>query len=287
MTLDDELQAALNRWVQEGPLNRLPDHSGPIFDPPLWGCADGDDPLWAQYQTIIGPEHLTPREVLGVPPWRPLRVWCWVLPIAEAIRASNRREDAVPSLWWGQQRQHGEELNDALRRQAEDWLRARGYLAVAPVISDRFVVDWAPEGKGFRSSWSERHAIYVAGMGSFSLNDGFITARGIAMRCGSLVTDAPLTVTPRRIEHPYALCPELAGGTCGVCIQRCPAGAITAAGHDKVRCLEYQREAIVPLRDRLYRVKTIGCGLCQVRVPCEFGTPPRPDADRRAREESA
>jgi len=287
MTLDDELQAALNRWVQEGPLNRLPDHSGPIFDPPLWGCADGDDPLWAQYQTIIGPEHLTPREVLGVPPWRPLRVWCWVLPIAEAIRASNRREDAVPSLWWGQQRQHGEELNDALRRQAEDWLRARGYLAVAPVISDRFVVDWAPEGKGFRSSWSERHAIYVAGMGSFSLSDGFITARGIAMRCGSLVTDAPLTVTPRRIEHPYALCPELAGGTCGVCIQRCPAGAITAAGHDKVRCLEYQREAIVPLRDRLYRVKTIGCGLCQVRVPCEFGTPPRPDADRRAREESA
>jgi len=168
-----------------------------------------------------------------------------------------------------------------------DWLRARGYLAVAPVISDRFVVDWAPEGKGFRSSWSERHAIYVAGMGSFSLSDGFITARGIAMRCGSLVTDAPLTVTPRRIEHPYALCPELAGGTCGVCIQRCPAGAITAAGHDKVRCLEYQREAIVPLRDRLYRVKTIGCGLCQVRVPCEFGTPPRPDADRRAREESA
>ena len=287
MTLDDELQAALNRWVQEGPLNRLPDHSGPIFDPPLWGCADGDDPLWAQYQTIIGPEHLTPREVLGVPPWRPLRVWCWVLPIAEAIRASNRREDAVPSLWWGQQRQHGEELNDALRRQAEDWLRARGYLAVAPVISDRFVVDWAPEGKGFRSSWSERHAIYVAGMGSFSLSDGFITARGIAMRCGSLVTDAPLTVTPRRIEHPYALCPELAGGTCGVCIQRCPAGAITAAGHDKVRCLEYQREAIVPLRDSLYRVKTIGCGLCQVRVPCEFGIPPRPDADHGAREESA
>lgn len=287
MTLDDELQAALNRWVQESPLNRLPDDSGPIFDPPLWGCADGDDPLWAQYQTIIGPEHLTPREVLGVSPWRPLRVWCWVLPIAEAIRASNRREDAVPSLWWGQQRQHGEELNDALRRHAEDWLRARGYLAVAPVISDRFVIDWSTAGAGPKSNWSERHAIYVAGMGSFSLSDGFITARGIAMRCGSLVTDAPLSVTPRRIDDPYALCPELAGGTCGVCIQRCPAGAITAAGHDKVRCLEYQREAIAPLRDRLYRVKTIGCGLCQVRVPCEFGIPPRPDADHRAREESA
>jgi len=287
MTLDDELQAALNRWVQESPLNRLPDDSGPIFDPPLWGCADGDDPLWAQYQTIIGSEHLMPREVLGASPWRPLRVWCWVLPIAEAIRASNRREDAVPSLWWGQQRQHGEELNDALRRHAEDWLRARGYLAVAPVISDRFVIDWSTAGAGPKSNWSERHAIYVAGMGSFSLSDGFISARGIAMRCGSLVTDAPLSVTPRRSDDPYALCPELAGGTCGVCIQRCPAGAITAAGHDKVRCLEYQREAIVPLRDRLYRVKTIGCGLCQVRVPCEFGIPPRPDADHRAREESA
>jgi len=275
MSLDQELQQALSQFAAESPLNRLPDDSGPIFDPPLWGCADGDDPLWARYKTIIGPEHMTPREVLGTPPERPLRVWCWVLPIAEAIRESNRREERVPSLWWGQQRQHGEEFNDALRHEAERWLQARGYAAVAPVISDRFVIDWSTDGNGLKSNWSERHAIFVAGMGSFSLSDGFITARGIAMRCGSLVTDAPLTVTPRASDDPYALCPELAGGTCGVCIQRCPGGAITAAGHDKVRCLEYQLEHIVPLRDSKYRVKTIGCGLCQVNVPCEFGIPPR------------
>lgn len=282
MVLDQELRTELGCWASKSPLNRLPDNSGPIFDAPLWGCADGDDPLWDRFKTVIGPEHLTPREVLGVSPWRALRVLCWVLPIAEAIRASNRREDAVPSLWWAQQRQHGEEFNDALRRQVEAWLRGRGYLAVAPVISDRFAIDWSIEGDGLRSNWSERHVLFAAGMGSFGLSDGFITARGMAMRCGSVVTDAPLEVTPRRYDAPYALCPELAAGRCGVCMRRCPGGAITATGHDKVRCLEYQRERIIPLRESLYHVQTIGCGLCQTAVPCESGIPPRTVREERA-----
>ncbi len=273
MTLQRVLEAELSRWLVETSLNLLPDKSGPIFDAPLWGCADGDDSLWSVYKMIIGPEHLTPRELLGVPPWRALRVLCWVLPVAEGIRASNRRESAVPSLWWGQQRQHGEELNDAFRRQVEGHLQARGYLAVAPVISDRFAIDWSTDDGGPRSTWSERHALFVAGMGSFGLSDGFITERGMAMRCGSVVTDAPLAVTPRLVHDPYALCPELAGGRCGLCIARCPAGAITAAGHDKARCLAYQRQRIVPLRDSYYRVETIGCGLCQVGVPCESCIP--------------
>jgi len=35
---------------------------------------------------------------------------------------------------------------------------------------------------------------YAAGHGTFSLSDGFITERGIAHRCGSVVTDLPLPV---------------------------------------------------------------------------------------------
>jgi len=38
---------------------------------------------------------------------------------------------------------------------------------------------------GPASSWSERHAAYAAGLGTFSLNDALITPKGIAHRLGS------------------------------------------------------------------------------------------------------
>ena len=73
------------------------------------------------------------------------------------------------------------------------WLQGQGYLAVAPVISEAFVIHWEGVDQAPRSTWSERHVAYAAGLGTFGLSRGLITARGIAMRCGSVVTDLPAT----------------------------------------------------------------------------------------------
>ena len=51
--------------------------------------------------------------------------------------------------------------------------------------------------KGMYSNWSERHIAYAAGLGTFSLSDGFITERGIAHRCGSAVVGLELPASPR------------------------------------------------------------------------------------------
>jgi epoxyqueuosine reductase len=40
----------------------------------------------------------------------------------------------------------------------------------------------------YASSWSERHAAYAAGLGTFGLCDGLITARGKAVRFGSIIS---------------------------------------------------------------------------------------------------
>jgi len=42
---------------------------------------------------------------------------------------------------------------------------------------------------GPSSNWSERHIAYAAGMGTFSLNDAFITEKGIAIKLLSVVTE--------------------------------------------------------------------------------------------------
>lgn len=250
---------------------------GPIFGEPLLGVADGDDSLFLAYKTVIGTFHLTPREVLDASPGFGLsdvpvvRVLCWVLPISEATRLSNRQMQSAPSERWARTRYYGEMFNDSLRREVERYIRGHGALAVAPVISPLFRTV-ADERGVPRSTWSERHALYAAGLGTFGLCDGFITAAGKAMRCGSVVTNAPLPVTPREFTSHTEACPYLSHGDCGECIDRCPAGAIGPAGHDKELCKRYQDETLARLQNK-YGVENTGCGLCQTAVPCESSFP--------------
>ena len=89
------------------------------------------------------------------------------------------------------------------------------------------------------SKWSERHAAYACGLGAFGLSDGLITAKGKAMRVGSVVTDLPLKPSEKIYPHHQANCLYYFNKTCKACAARCPAGAITAKGHDKDKCYEY------------------------------------------------
>jgi epoxyqueuosine reductase len=58
----------------------------------------------------------------------------------------------------------GEAVNQAARRFLIAHFAAAGHRAMAPALDPRFaIVD-------LRSNWSERHAAYVAGMGTFGLS---------------------------------------------------------------------------------------------------------------------
>lgn len=123
------------------------------------------------------------------------------------------------------------------------------------------------------SSWSERHGLFAAGLGTFGLSDGFITLRGMAMRCGSVVTNRELKSTPRKYDSHLENCPFFTTGKCGVCIDRCPVGAIDESGHDKARCRKFCNGAASDFVLENYGVKTQCCGLCQTGVPCESRIP--------------
>lgn len=128
---------------------------------------------------------------------------------------------------------------------------------------------------GLASTWSERHAAYAAGLGSFSLNDGLITQKGIAHRCGSVITDAFIPPTARLHGDHRANCLHFPRGDCGLCIPRCPAGAISPHGHDKEKCRAYVYEQLRESVGRTYGIMETGCGLCQTGVPCEARIPAR------------
>lgn len=272
--VEEEIRA----FVRTSPLNRLPDTDNQIiFDEPLVKFADGDDPIFADYKAVVAPIHLTPREALAQaysksPEDMPARlsVISWILPLAENTRKSNRGEKLAPSRLWSHSRWYGEKFNDAVREHVVELLIAKGYLAVAPALQPYFKRD--TNEKGRYSNWSERHIAYAAGHGTFSLSDALITERGIAHRCGSVVTDLVLPASPRIAQSRRSNCLFYVGVSCKACINRCPAGAITENGHDKIKCRAYMNEDIGYLKKE-YDVSVAGCGLCQTKVPCEFRNP--------------
>jgi epoxyqueuosine reductase len=125
-------------------------------------------------------------------------------------------------------------FNNSLKKFVTGWLEARGCPAVAPSLLPGFKIIKDPVRRNFTSTWSERHIAYACGLGTFSLNDGLITARGIAHRLGSVVVNTKLP----RAERPYSEHMDycLASRGCTACIRRCPVNALNSGGHDKELC---------------------------------------------------
>ena len=244
---------------------------------PLIGYASGDDLLWQAYKTHVGPQHWTPAEIFAqtFPGERAaaqeLTVIAWILPQTEATKADNRAETRYPAERWARSRIFGEEFNSELRRHVTETLSAAGYNAVAPHLSPGWARVDSPQFV-FSSTWSERHAAYAAGLGTFGLCDGLITPAGKAVRVGSVVARISVPSTSRPYTHHRAYCTFYADGSCGECIARCPAGALTVAGHDKRKCEAYVSATRGYVREQ-FGFAGYGCGLCQTGVPCESDIP--------------
>ena len=271
------IERAITKFVQDSSANCRKVDGGKYWDSPLVGFASGDDPLFKRYKKIIGEFHFTPLEIFNltfgkekIP--RKLSVISWVLPTSEDIRRSNRKEDKYPSLLWAHARDFGEQFNVKLRDYLVSLIKKKGHRAVAPMNSPHFRRLKSPK-VGFASNWSERHAAYACGLGAFGLSDGLITAKGKAMRVGSVVTDLLLRPSENIYPHYQANCLYYFNKSCKACANRCPAGAITEKGHDKDKCEAYFYGINFLNKKKEYGVKIAGCGLCQTKVPCEFKIP--------------
>jgi epoxyqueuosine reductase len=251
--------------------------SDPAWAEPLVGFSRGDDPLYEQYKEYVGAFHFTPQELfsatysgVAVSPGE-LSVICWVLPQTAATKADNRQQTVYPAERWARSRIYGEQFNDTLRQRVVDALHAEGIQAVAPMLSPLF--ETRPSDRYvFASTWSERHAAYASGLGTFGLCDGLITPVGKAVRIGSVIARVQVTPTPRPYTDHRAYCLFYSRGTCGKCIERCPAGALSPEGHDKRTCRAHLTRTVDYVKSH-YRFDGYGCGLCQTGVPCESRIP--------------
>ena len=271
----------IESWMNNRANNALePGSELPAFAKPFVGFASGDDDLFSFLKSDIGPEfYWTPEEAfLSAFPEKKvqadeLSVISWVLPQTEHTRLAHRKAVNMPSVEWSKARHYGEKVNENLRRHVVGLFTLEGHQACAPAL----LPQWTPATSskyGFASSWSERHTAHVCGLGTFGVSDGLITPAGKAIRVGSVIVRKRFTPTPRSYKNHNEWCLFHSTGKCLVCARRCPAGAISKSGHDKVKCKKYVRDvtAVHVEKEQLgFRVNS--CGLCQTKVPCESRVP--------------
>jgi epoxyqueuosine reductase len=293
---------SFNEWIErtiaatlrEAPENRLPDFAeSAIFDRPAIGVARGDDPIFEAFHEAVDPAHLLPREILRSPDESDprdsaIRVVAWALPFSEEVRRSNRIGE-WPSAMYSVARNNGGALNRELAGRLVRGLRAEGFAAASPMLTGAYDA-FRSAARGFASTWSERHAAFGAGLGTFGLNGFLITRAGAMARLGSLVTDAPLDPSDTRPSDHRAPCLADGGKNCGACVGRCPAIAISPSGLDKEKCYRRRNEirarsldgyaekfdlipSIVAKAGKKETGYSLGCALCASGVPCESESP--------------
>ena len=274
--------------------NRLEDFGDvPVFDMPLVGAVDGRDPIFQAFREVVSPGHLMPPEILERYSGAGADLSCvsvvsWALPFSQDVRQSNRGRD-WPSPLYSVARNNGGAIIFGMSRRLTEQLRGSGFAAVSPILTEEYDAFRSAE-HGLSSTWSERHVAYAAGLGSFGLHGSLITPIGSYVRFGSLVVNLPTGPAAPRMDDYRAPCLSTGGETCGLCRDRCPAGAISENGMDKEKCYVRRNE----IRERnlvgyagKYRMLpspivkggtrkegySLGCALCLCGVPCEDTDP--------------
>ena len=219
----ETIQEELRNLYALLPGNILPDHGEidprcrglRLFDAPVCGFSEADDPLYETYKTpgIIGPWFVTPSEWLS----SARTVISLFFPISEEVRRSNGEASGGASIQWLYARYEGQKYIDHFMEVFSGWMTASGNETVVPSSSQKFGTIKAGKGNllapgetvpadTFSSNWSERHAAYACGLGTFSLTRAVITEKGAAGRFASVITAAELPANRRNYSGVYDYC---------------------------------------------------------------------------------
>lgn len=254
--IEETIRSEVKQANEEGRLSTR-------YREPVIGYAAADDPLFEDLRRVAWERHMTPSQLL--PGAR--TVVAFFLPFEREVVLANRR---LP----------GDEV-------AREW-------AVAYVETNAFIaeiclaVKLALESRGvacafvkptenydrarLMAPWSHKHVAYVAGLGTFGVNQMLITPAGCAGRIGTLVLDASVEPGPTPACG-GELCSIRAGKECGDCINSCPVGALSETGFDRHRC--HQRVLEVgrhfPELGECHVCGKCAVGRCAMQAP---GNPP-------------
>lgn len=240
-------------------------HTVTKWGDPLTGFADAAKVR--ELSRRISPDHGKPEDAVG----EATVILAYFIPFQKEMAYTNVKTGPA-SPQWARSYEETNAMFDVLNAYLIQELKKKGVKAAVSPEAAFF------DREKLTSNWSHRHIAWLAGLGSFGLNNMLITKAGCCGRISTLVTD--LSVTP---DEPMEeeMCFYKKNGTCGLCADRCPSGALTRDGYDRQKCYQVCLE-----NARLYRefgssyvadnsgenleTGSEVCGKCIAGMPCAF-----------------
>lgn len=222
---------------------------------PLVAYADAADPMFKILKEVAAPDHLEPTDIN--PEGR--SVITYFLPFEDWIIASNTGGTECSSEWataYVETNKLIAEINDRLIK----------YLGEAGWRTEKLPKELNMNYETLTSVWSNRHVSYIAGLGTFGINNMLITENGCCGRLGNVVTSMELEST-KRPDSEYCL--YKLDGSCEVCVDNCMVNAL-GEEFDRFGCNEV-------LKVNAERFIDLGqaqcCGKCLTGLPCSTINP--------------
>jgi epoxyqueuosine reductase QueG len=223
---------------------------------PLVGFCAVNDPLFNELRKVVSPTHSLPKDLLP----SAKTVIAFFIPFGKSIIKSNIGGRLASQKWAQLYIQTNDLIND-LGDYLKSLLEIEGYETVVPPATHNF------DKIQLISDWSHRHVAYIAGLGTFGMNNMLITKSGCCGRVGSLVTSLAIPPDERQLEEN---CLHRCNSSCLVCVGKCVGNALFPDHFDRNSCYEVCKK-------NEEHFKGIGkadvCGKCLVGLPCSWVNP--------------
>lgn len=219
-----------------------------IWETPIVKFADAKNPLFNKLKELVYEEHYVPSDYLP----NATIVVSYFLPFKTEVGQSNVANIECSYEW-----------ADAYIKTNKMAVEINKYLV--EILKEQNIHACSPTNAGMiseqipKSRWSQRHIAFIAGHGTFGLNNMLISEKGCVGRYFSIITALDVEADKIKIVE---RCIYKKTGKCQLCVKRCPAGALTVNGFNRFRCLEQCMK-----NDERYKGADV-CGKCVVGLPC-------------------
>jgi len=225
---------------------------------PIIKIISANDNNFESLKQTVSSSHLMPYDIL--PDVK--SIICFFIPFHAHIVNSNMNGN-MASEKWALAYIKTNELILKINNDIEILMEQNGYKTGKIPATHNF------DKKTLKSGWSHRHIAYMAGIGTFGINNMLITEKGCCGRLGSILIDYELPV----YENSGILnekCLNKKNNSCGKCQKNCVAGAYTLNEFNRHKCYEQC------IKNSEYH-KNIGyadvCGKCLAGLPCSTKEP--------------